>query len=209
MTTGIKYKNAFIRTLFPTPVYETYLGREITKTEVNYMNKVSTQLQKNTGNVTSTSKTVLKGKPLKKLEKFFIEHVNHYFDEIIHSSSDIKPYITLSWLNYTKENEYHHAHEHENSMVSGVFYVSADEKDSIRFYKAGYQQIKPSIKEYNLWNSTSWYVPARTGKLILFPSWLSHSVDHKKDDNTRISLAFNVFIKGTVGNEHNITKLEL
>ena len=209
MTTSIKSKNVNILALFPTPVYETFLSREITKTELNYMNKVSTQLQKNTGNVTSKSKTVLKGKPLKKLENFFIEHVNHYFDEIIHSSSNIKPYITLSWLNYTKENEYHHAHEHENSMVSGVFYVSADESDSIRFYKSGYQQIKPSIKEYNLWNSTSWYVSARTGKLILFPSWLSHSVDHKKSDNLRISLAFNIFIKGTVGSEINITKLEL
>tara|TARA_R110002153_G_scaffold85912_3_gene213890 strand:- start:414 stop:1040 length:627 start_codon:yes stop_codon:yes gene_type:complete len=207
--TTVKYKNANIHTLFPTPVYETYLDREITKIEENYINKVSTNLQENTGNITSASKTVLEGKPLKKLEKFFIEHVNHYFDEIIHSCSDIKPYITLSWLNYTKENEYHHAHEHENSMVSGVFYVSADENDSIRFYKSGYQQIKPEVKEYNLWNSTSWYIPARTGKLILFPSWLSHSVDHKKGNNVRISLAFNVFIKGTVGTIRNITKLEL
>lgn len=205
----IKYKNAQIRVLFPTPVYEAYLDRDITKTEIEYMNKVSTQLQQNTGNITSASKTVLKGKPLKKLEKFFMEHVNNYFDEIIHSSNNLKPYITLSWLNYTKENQYHHAHEHENSMVSGVFYVSADENDSIRFYKAGYQQIKPDIEEYNLWNSTSWYVPARTGKLVLFPSSLPHSVDHKKGNNVRISLAFNVFIKGTIGNIRNITKLDL
>tara|TARA_R100000988_G_scaffold82682_1_gene45793 strand:- start:829 stop:1455 length:627 start_codon:yes stop_codon:yes gene_type:complete len=207
--TVIKYKDAHIRALFPTPVYEIDLGREITKTEKNYMDKISTQLQKNSGNLTSASKTVLKGKPLKKLEKFFMEHVNHYFDEIIHSCNDIKPYITLSWLNYTKENEYHHAHEHQNSMVSGVFYINADENDSIRFYKAGYQQIKPEVKEYNLWNSTSWYVPARTGKLILFPSSLPHSVDHKKGDNVRISLSFNVFIKGTVGDIINITKLDL
>jgi len=112
-------------------------------------------------------------------------------------------------INYTKENEYHHSHEHQNSMISGVFYINADENDSIRFYKAGYQQIKPEIKEYNLWNSTSWYVPARTGKLILFPSSLPHSVDHKKGDNVRISLSFNVFIKGTVGDITNITKLDL
>ena len=43
---------------------------KITKTEIDYMNKVSKKLQKNTGNTVSTSKSVLKGKPLKNLEKF-------------------------------------------------------------------------------------------------------------------------------------------
>jgi uncharacterized protein (TIGR02466 family) len=153
---------------------------------------------------------VLKGKPLKNLEKFFMEHIGNYFDEVINTTDKVKPYITMSWLNYAREDEYHHVHEHENSMVSGVFYVSADEKyDSIRLYKTGYQQIKPSVKDYNLWNSTSWYVPVSTGKLVLFPSWLSHSVDRKKGKNIRISLAFNVFFKGTIGSEFNITKLEL
>ena len=205
-----KHKSAYVHAIFPTPVYETYLNRPITKTEIDYMNKVSKKLQKNTGNTVSTSKSVLKGKPLKNLEKFFMEHVGYYFDEIIQTSDKVKPYITMSWLNYARENEYHHVHEHENSMVSGVFYVSADKKyDSIRYYKTGYQQIKPSIEKYNLWNSTSWYVPVSTGKLVLFPSWLSHSVDRKKGKNIRISLAFNVFFKGTIGSEFNITKLEL
>ena len=35
--------------LFPTPIYETYLDRQITKTEINYLNKVSDKLQKNVG----------------------------------------------------------------------------------------------------------------------------------------------------------------
>ncbi len=207
---GKKYKSAYIHAIFPTPVYQTYLDRPITQAEINYMNKVSKLLQKNTGNTVSTSKSVLKGKPLKNLEKFFMEHIGNYFDEVINTTDKVKPYITMSWLNYAREDEYHHVHEHENSMVSGVFYVSADEKyDSIRLYKTGYQQIKPSVKDYNLWNSTSWYVPVSTGKLGLFPSWLSHSVDRKKGKNIRISLAFNVFFKGTIGSEFNITKLEL
>lgn len=199
-----------IHDLFPTPVYETYLDRKITKKEIDYMNKVSKKIQPNTGNTASADKHVLEGKPMSNLKKFILTHIDNYFEEIIHSCSDMKPYITQSWLNYTKPNQYHHTHEHENSMVSGVFYVNADkDKDSIRFYKTGYQQIKPTIKEYNLYNSTSWYVPAETGKLILFPSYLSHCVDEKEGNNLRVSLAFNVFIRGTVGTEINLTKLEL
>ena len=34
-------------------------------------------------------------------------------------------------------------------------------------------------------------------------------VETKQGDNTRISLAFNVFIKGTVGNNKNLTELHL
>jgi hypothetical protein len=47
----------------------------------------------------------------------------------------------------------------------------------------------------------------KTGDIILFPSSLTHMVETKEGTNTRISLAFNVFIKGTVGNNKNLTEL--
>jgi hypothetical protein len=34
-------------------------------------------------------------------------------------------------------------------------------------------------------------------------------VENKQGDNTRISLAFNVFIKGTIGREKSLTELIL
>jgi hypothetical protein len=34
-------------------------------------------------------------------------------------------------------------------------------------------------------------------------------VETKEGDNTRISLAFNVFIKGNIGNNKNLTELKL
>jgi hypothetical protein len=43
----------------------------------------------------------------------------------------VTPYITQSWLNYTETNQYHHKHEHPNSLVSGVFYVN-DMKNLIK-----------------------------------------------------------------------------
>jgi len=39
--TIIKYKNAQVRALFPTPVYETDLGRKMTKTEESYFNSIT------------------------------------------------------------------------------------------------------------------------------------------------------------------------
>ncbi len=49
--------------------------------------------------------------------------------------NNITPYITQSWLNYTETNQYHHKHQHPNSLVSGVFYINCDDKfDKIKFF---------------------------------------------------------------------------
>jgi hypothetical protein len=72
-----------------------------------------------------------------------------------------------------------------------------------------YQTIKPEIKDWNLYNSETWWFTVKTGDIILFPSFLTHMVETKEEDNTRISLAFNVFIKGNIGNNKNLTELIL
>ena len=69
--------------------------------------------------------------------------------------------------------------------------------------------IKPEIKEYNLYNSETWWFPVKTLDVVLFPSSLTHRVEVKQGTNTRISLAFNTFIKGTVGNNKKLTELRL
>ena len=45
--------------------------------------------------------------------------------------------------------------------------------------------------------------------LILFPFSLERGVDKKKGTNTRISLSFNVFIKGKIGENAILTELVL
>jgi hypothetical protein len=43
----------------------------------------------------------------------------------------------------------------------------------------------------------------------MFPSSLEHMVETRKGVSTRISLAFNVFIKGKIGDSNNLTELFL
>ena len=43
----------------------------------------------------------------------------------------------------------------------------------------------------------------------MFPSSLTHGVDTTEGDDTRISLVFNVFIKGTLGTYSSATELIL
>ena len=199
---------ATINGIFPTPIYISKLNRKLTKKELSFIDRTKLDIYKNEGNTTSNDNYILNNKSFKDLKIELDLTVQDYFNKIICSSNNIMPYITQSWLNYTETNQYHHKHQHPNSVVSGVFYINCDEKfDKIKFFNDGYKIIKPEIKDYNIWNSETWWFSVKTGDVILFPSSLTHMVETKEGTNTRISLAFNVFIKGTVGNNKSLTEL--
>jgi len=199
-----------INGIFPTPIYISKLNRELTPLELKFVDKSKKDFYKNDGNITSNNNYILNEKPFANIKKELDLRVKDYFEKVISPVNNITPYITQSWLNYTETNQYHHKHAHPNSLVSGVFYINChEEHDKIKFFNDNYKTIKLEVKDYNIWNSESWWFPVKTGDVILFPSSLTHMVETKQGDNTRISLAFNVFIKGTVGNNKNLTELIL
>jgi uncharacterized protein (TIGR02466 family) len=197
-----------INGIFPTPIYISKVERKLTPLELKFVDKSKKDSHKNDGNITSNNNYILNEKPFANIKKELDLKVRDYFDKVISPANSITPYITQSWLNYTETNQYHHKHEHPNSLVSGVFYINCHkEHDKIKFFNDNYKTIKLEVKDWNMWNSESWWFPVKTGDVILFPSSLTHMVETKQGNNTRISLAFNVFIKGTVGNNKNLTEL--
>jgi uncharacterized protein (TIGR02466 family) len=201
---------ATINGIFPTPIYISKVDRKLTPLELKFVDKNKKDFYKNDGNITSNNNYILNEKPFANIKKELDLRVKDYFEKVISPVNNIKPYITQSWLNYTETNQYHHKHAHPNSLVSGVFYINChEEHDKIKFFNDNYKTIKLEVKDWNIWNSESWWFSVKTGDVILFPSSLTHMVETKEGDNTRISLAFNVFIKGTVGNNKNLTELTL
>jgi uncharacterized protein (TIGR02466 family) len=201
---------AIINSIFPTPIYMSKLDRTLTSLELKFVEKSKKNFINNEGNITSNNNYILNEKPFTNIKKELDLRVQDYFEKVMSSTDTITPYITQSWLNYTETNQFHHKHSHPNSLVSGVFYINChEEHDKIKFFNDNYKTIKLEVKNWNMWNSESWWFPVKTGDVILFPSSLTHMVETKQGDNTRISLAFNVFIKGTVGNNKNLTELIL
>ena len=199
---------ATINSIFPTPIYISKLDRELTLKELSFIDKTKLDIFNNEGNTTSNDNYILNNKAFKNLKEELDLRIQDYFDKVISPANNITPYITQSWLNYTETNQYHHKHAHTNSLVSGVFYINCHEElDKIKFFNDVYKTIKPEIKDWNLYNSESWWFTVKTGDIIMFPSSLTHMVENKEGTNTRISLAFNVFIKGAIGNNKNLTEL--
>lgn len=195
-----------IHNLFPTPIGKYELDRELTDDELVFVKNQKTR--PNAGNTTSVDNFILKNKKLTKLRDFIETKVSDYFVEVYKPKYKVNLKITQSWINYTEKGQYHHKHEHPNSFVSGVFYIQADKKqDKIYFYHNKYQQIKFPPSEWNVWNSESWWFDVGTNDLILFPSSLTHMVETVQNEQTRISLSFNTFPVGQIGDEMDLTSL--
>jgi uncharacterized protein (TIGR02466 family) len=164
----------------------------------------------NDGNTSSEDKYLLKQKKLLNLRQFIEKSLHEYFMATYCPKNDAHLKITQSWLNWTKPGQFHHKHAHPNSLISGCYYVNAHkDSDKIFFYRDGYPQIKFPPAEWNAYNSESWWYPVGTGDLVLFPSSLTHMVQPVEGEDTRISLAFNTFPIGVIGDENELTALKL
>ena len=202
-----------IQNLFPTPIYTTKINRKFTKKESTFFYNQKKHIVSNDGNTSSIDNYILNRKEFKNIKKLIDITCQDYLDKIICPSNDLQLYVTQSWLNFTEPNQFHHRHEHPNSVISGVLYIDTDkDNDNIKFFNPiKYQQLLPKVNsdKYNLYNSSSWWFPVESGQLIIFPSSTTHQVDNKKGSNTRISLAFNTFYKGLLGVNRELTELKL
>lgn len=197
-----------IHSIFPFPIYRADMKQKITEHDIDYIKNQQQKSTKNEGNLTSKENYLLNKKQLEHLKKDLMVHVNNYFKEVIYASDKVTPYITQSWVNFTTINEHHHYHSHSNSIASGVLYIAADKKhDSITFHKVNRDQIEIKVKEFNPYNSGRWVFEVDKGDLFIFPSTLAHSVPRKHNDDLRISLSFNVFVKGVLGKSDDLNEL--
>ena len=103
--------------------------------------------------------------------------------------------ITGFWANMNAHGAAHRMHSHPNNFLSGVYYVQTSKgADTINFHDPRSQAdiIKPPVKGLTAENTDQVVVNVKNGTLLVFPSWLAHSVDASCGDDTRISISFNI-----------------
>ena len=111
--------------------------------------------------------------------------------------------ITGSWANINPPDAAHRMHNHPNNFLSGVYYVQTKMgADTINFHDPRPQTeiIKPPVTELTAENTDQVVVKVRNGTLVVFPSWLVHSVDANRSDETRLSISFNVMFSAYAEN---------
>ena len=108
------------------------------------------------------------------------------------------------WANINPPGGMNMPHIHPNSLFSGVYYVKSNINSGrikIMDPRPGAQHIMPARKPGNpgrdMWRDAS--LDPVVGRIIMFPSWLWHSVEENKSDDIRISVSFNFIQEGYHG----------
>lgn len=144
-------------------------------------------------------------------KQIFLELFNTYYKDNILKAYEDNFEITTSWATKTIRGSYGQFHQHSNSMYSGVFYFE-DAHTPIEFesYNIFPRQLSlTEPKEWNVWNSKTWNFQPKKNQLLLFPSYLYHKIDRNYKDPERISVAFNLFPNGKIGNMDSTVKIQI
>jgi uncharacterized protein (TIGR02466 family) len=103
--------------------------------------------------------------------------------------------ITGCWATVLAGGAQHRLHTHPNNFLSGIYYVRAPAgADTVNFHdpRAQTAVIRPPVTALTAENTDQVVVSVKSGTLLLFPSYLPHSVDATACDEERISVSFNI-----------------
>ena len=103
--------------------------------------------------------------------------------------------ITACWATVLARGAAHKMHQHPNNFLSGVYYIRTHPgANTINFHDPRNQTgiIRPPVVELTAENTDQVVVSVKDGTLLVFPSYLQHSVDANRSDQERVSVSFNI-----------------
>lgn len=109
--------------------------------------------------------------------------------------------MTGCWANLNPPLGYNPSHIHPNNYLSGVYYVSIPGNEgaiSFEDPRSQSQVIMPMVREQTPLNGNMVTFRVKSGRFVLFPAWLPHSVPLNQSEGNRISIAFNLMFQGYV-----------
>ncbi len=120
-----------------------------------------------------------------------------FTDEMGWKYNPDKAKIIAMWSIINKKGSFNIQHNHPNSYLSGSYYVKFSKNSGkINFFDPKEQKnIRyPHTKKYTELSAAVTSIEPEEGNLLLFPSYLYHSVDENKSDDERIVISFNIDI---------------
>jgi len=103
--------------------------------------------------------------------------------------------ITSMWSIININQASNHRHIHSNNYISAAYYLKAPNNcGDIVFYDPRESRIvrKPKIQFKNELNAETVNISPKEGALVLFPSFLHHSVNPNLSNSERVVVSFNI-----------------
>jgi uncharacterized protein (TIGR02466 family) len=203
--------------LFPTPVFTTMVPLEFDRIKPWLFKQEMLSEEINSSNYGERSKNsyILDEPESKELKDFILSLVDQYGKMLGYDYESYR--FGQSWVSYKHPGQHHTMHSHPNSLISGVFYYGepTDNTPAVKFHKmeGGFNSsyLSPKLvkdKRELKYAQKEFSIEFTPGLLLLFPSYLHHSVPLNKTEKTRCSLAFNVVPTVGFGEEASLTELK-
>lgn len=207
--------------LFPIPIYVVKCDVDISSA-LSFLNKDFTCLKNEYSNEygnRSVDGYILDHPECSKLKEFVLFHIEKFADNIL--AWDFEKFqLTQSWLTIKNHSERHGAHYHPNSVLSAAFYFqeSSELIEPIVFHRPDFMSqlmnmFAPSTSSNKMqhtefpWNE--YIVQPQQNTLVIFPSWLSHSVRTNNSTVPRKCIAMNAIPSGRFGSSESAMELDL
>lgn len=135
-----------------------------------------------------------------KLGKEYIKFMQYEYDDLV---------MHEMWANVYRREEDLHQHNHPNSFLSGVYYMT-DENSEIEFAdpRTDIRSVFMPGQINNFFNAFTFPIKPQKGMFVFFPSWLKHLVV-PQSAGFRVSIAFNLMLEGKIGSRLDKTSAEL
>lgn len=201
--------------LFPTPIMDIPIPKDI-NIDTNFLlnqemrkDELDENMLYTTGEI-SVNTYILDEPENKQIKEFILKKIGKYGKEVLgYNYEEFK--LTQSWISCKQHGQMHDIHTHPNSVISGVFYFGEKNEyfPNITFHKSqtyNFPFLKP--KEIDTkYNNTEFELGLNN--LILFPSYLQHSVNLNNVNIPRYSISFNSIPLGIFGDKDELTELKL
>ena len=125
--------------------------------------------------------------------------------------------ITSMWGNVQPQGHAFHRHSHHNNMFAGVYYVNEAENSNLTNTPIEISNMLKGFPNIIMWNDrrnnplsptrnykhpfnhNSFPVELQKDLLVIFPAWLEHEVGENTSTRDRISISFNIILRGRYG----------
>lgn len=199
-----------VHPMFAEPYFRANIAGSITPEQIAFIQ--SLKMVNNMENLISENLYIFEEPELKSIKDAVQETLDIYARDVLCIPQRL--YVTQSWSLANPPNVGMHGHSHSNSILSGSLYYCAlpqPPAGMIFTRHVTYQQIDlaPDPQKRNVYNSPITRVVPKQNDVILFSSRLTHMVETNTASQPRHAIAFNTFIKGTLGKYRDVSELTL
>lgn len=148
-------------------------------------------LSNNTYNTSDSKFDIVKDNDFKEVNFFVNNCVKQYIQE---TGLKFKPSNFDGWFNIYEKHNYQEVHNHSPAIISVIYFLKSTKNSSkVFFYSPHEDHLKIHNKDFQNNLSSSVYYDPIPGRVLVFRSFLKHSVEQLTENKNRITLAYNFY----------------